>query len=90
MKLEIEIYSALCCCKVFKINNIDANESEFGEKYDRSPETAEEYGCGDMQFTRVEPTSEILKRYNITKDEYHEICERLEEGLSFGDCGWCI
>lgn len=34
-------------------------------------------------------TKEILRKYSINKKEYDEICKKLEEGLSFGSCGWC-
>jgi len=43
-----------------------------------------------MQFTGVEATAEVLEKYKITKDEYNEIVAKLEEGLSFGSCGWCV
>ena len=90
MKLELEFGTALCYCPIFEINGHDAEEDDFGEKCDQSPETAEDYGCGDMQFTRIEPTAEVLKKYEITEAEYSEICTQLEKGLSFGHCGWCI
>lgn len=90
MKLQIEFGTALCYCPVFEINGIDATEYDFGEKYDRSPGTAEPYSCGDMQFTRrIEPSPSVLEKYSITEDEYREICDKLEVGLSFGRCGWC-
>ena len=90
MRLELSFGSALCYCPVFKVNGIDATEDDFGDKYDRSPEDAEEYGCGDMQFTRVESTKRVLDRYSINESEYDEICDKLEEGLSFGPCGLCV
>jgi len=73
----------------FVINGINANSSDFGGQGDMSPETAEEYCCGDMQFTRNPSTPDVLAKYGITEDEYAEICEKLEGGLSFGRCGWC-
>ena len=68
----------------------DATPEDFGEQYDRDPGGAEPYGCGDMRFTRIPPTVEVLNKYEITIDEYHLVAQQLEHGLSFGSCGWCI
>jgi hypothetical protein len=89
MKLELEFGSSLCYTPTFKINGIDADSNDFGEQYDRSPESAEEYACGDMQFTRVPANPEVLTKYGITAPEYELIAGQLEVGLSFGSCGWC-
>jgi len=89
MDLKIEFGYALCYVPLFEINGIRADPDDFGEKYDRSPEEAEPFGCGDMQFTRIGPDPEVLKKYGITEQEYSEVCDKLEEGLSFGNCGWC-
>ena len=90
MNLILTFGHALCYTPEFSINGVDADCEDFGEKYDRSPETAEDYACGNMQFTRIPPTTEVLARYNITEKEYDEIAEKLEAGLSFGSCGWCV
>ncbi len=90
MKLELEIYGALCSTQVFEINGIDADSDDFGSQCDEDEENAEEYACGDMQFTRQDSSKEILDKYSITQDEYDEIATKLEEGLSFGCCGWCV
>ena len=90
MKLEIEFGSALCWTPTFRINGVDANSRDFGEQYDRDPESAEDYACGDMQFTRVPSNPEVLAKYGITVPEYELIAGQLEAGLSFGSCGWCV
>ena len=90
MDIIIEAYDSLCELKEFKINGIDADRDDFGRKVDESRETAEEYGCGDMRFTRQEPSMEILAKYSISPKEYDDICSILEKKLSFGRCGWCI
>ena len=90
MKLEIEFGHAFCYVPLFIINGIEADYDDFGEKYDRSPETAPDYGCGDMQFTRIPAKPEVLTKYAITELEYEFIAGKLEVGLSFGRCGWCI
>lgn len=89
MKLELEIFHALCETKTFRINDVYADWEDFGEKYDRDSRGAEPYCCRDMRFTRIRPTQDVLSKYNITVGEYHEICDKLEEKLSFGSCGWC-
>jgi len=90
MKLELDFYGCLCATSTFKINDINAHYEDFGDKYDYDMENAEEYGCGDMRFEEKRPTKEILEKYNITIEEYYKICDKLKEGLSFGNCGWCI
>jgi hypothetical protein len=90
MKLELEFGTAFCYTPTFAINGIRADKYDFGEKYDRSPETAGDYGCGDMRFTRITATPEVLEKYGITAPEYELIAGQLEVGLSFGSCGWCV
>lgn len=90
MKLEIKVYSALCSLKTFVINGIDADENDFVNKYDHSPETAEDYACGDMQADIIDSTNEILEKYNINQEEYEDIAEKVSELVSFGCCGWCV
>lgn len=89
MDLELKFGAYLCYTPVFRINGKSATSDDFGEKYDRSPETAEDYACGNMRFTRIPPTETVLAKYGITPEEYAEIASQLEEGLSFGCCGLC-
>ena len=71
------------------MNGVTADYNDFGEKDDMASDEAEDYCCGDMRFERREATADILEKYKITEVEYSEICEKLEDGLSFGCCGWC-
>lgn len=89
MKVEIEVFGCLCELSVFRINGITADYTDFGDKYDCEPESAEPYGCGNMRFFPKEYSASVLKKYNITKEEYNEVCNRLD-CLSFGCCGWCV
>lgn len=86
---EMEVYGALCALQVFTIKGIEADYDDFGDKGDQSPDTAEDYACGDMQFIPKRPTQEVLDKYKITVDEYNEIANELASKLSFGRCGWC-
>lgn len=90
MKLELEGYSCLCATKIFRINDIDADDSEFGEKYDICPESAEEYGCGYMKFHAYDPDIKVMEKYGIDVHDWNVICDKLDDVLSFGICGWCV
>ena len=87
---KIEVYGCLCETKVFEINGIKAEHEDFGWKGDLDRANAEPYGCGDMTFVPKEPNADVLKKYNITVEEYNEICAELALKLSFGCCGWCV
>ena len=89
MKLECKAYNSLCKLEVFTINGIEADENDFGEHYDVGWYSAENYCCTNMKFFSQLPTTEVLNKYNITVDEYKEICEKLDKELSFGACSWC-
>lgn len=90
MKLELEIYGCLCSTKIFRINGIEADTDDFGEKYDEEPYDAPEFGCGYMQFHPYSPNPQVMKKYHINAQEWYEICDKLANGLSFGYCGWCV
>jgi len=66
MDLKLEFGHALCYCPVFEINGIEANSTDFGEKFDHNPAIADDYGCGDMRFDSKPATNKILKKYKIT------------------------
>lgn len=91
MKLELTFSGASCYPCVFRINGIDAEDDEFGDKEDKAHEYAEEYGgCGNMQFESKPATKGVLDKYKITQEEYTEIANKLESGLSFGRCSQCV
>ena len=89
MKLVCKAYSSLCELQDFEINGIKAYEEDFGEHYDVDEENADPYCCANMKFVAKPATQEVLDKYKISTDEYNKICEKLDEELSFGDCGWC-
>ena len=90
MEYTAEVYSAYCALRTFVINGVSANEDEFVTKYDKSPQTAEDYGCGNMQADTISPTEAVLSKYGITEAEFDTIAQDVAEKLSFGYCGWCI
>lgn len=89
MKLEIEPCSACCFLKVFKINGIKADSSDFGHQEDVDETNAPDYGCGNMQFISKHATQDVLDKYDITVEDYNEILNELDRCLSFGYCDWC-
>lgn len=89
MNHTLDFGNCYCYAKNFTINGIRADSDDFGEQCDRSPETAADHCCGDMHFTPKDSTPEILAKYNITKTDYDFIASKLEDGLSFGACGYC-
>lgn len=90
MELKLEFGEAYCYTPAFEINGILANPDDFGDQRDESPDTAEEFGCGDMQFKAKEYTQKVSDKYKITIPEYNFVASQLEVGLSFGACGYCI
>lgn len=66
------------------------NKMIFSDTYDHHYEDAEPYACADMHFDPKPPTEEVLNRYNITEEEYYNICNELECKLCVGSCGWCV
>lgn len=91
MELIIKPYHGLpCSLREFTINGKDADSTDFGDVWDHDTANAEPYGCGNMYFEPKNPTKEVLNKYNITKEEYYNICNELEDKLHVGGCGWCV
>jgi hypothetical protein len=88
MQLEIIPREALPCrLLTFTINGKEADMEEFG--YCSSYGDVDAYECSNI-FTPFEiPDHDILKKYEISKGEYREICEKLRDKLRVTDCGWC-
>ena len=89
MKVELDVYSALCETKVFVVNGIKATYKDFGLKYDASPDKAKKNYCGYMLFEPIKPTQQVLEKYCLTKKEYNHICKLLQASISFGTCRMC-
>jgi len=87
MDITIEQYRYLpCTLSEFKINNIDANVSDFGET--ESEGSPFNNGCR-VRFKVKLPTDEVLNKYKINLNDYSTICERLGEVLDIYNCGYC-
>jgi len=90
MEYKATAYNALCSLREFIVNGINADESDFVDKYDHDLDIAEDYDCGNMQADVIPPTDVVLEKYNITVNEYYIIANDISKKLSFGCCGWCI
>lgn len=92
MEIKIETYDALpCATREFTINGINADVDDFGDNCDVEPDEAPEYGCGCHKFTPdIHKADAAMKKYGITLDEFIKVCDKLEEVMFVGMCGWCI
>lgn len=89
--LRIKAYGSSCALEIFVINDRRADASDFGEGKDVAPWAADEYGCGNRQFTPFARPRDvkILKKYDITEEQFAKIADELAASLSFGKCSWC-
>lgn len=88
--MHLKAYDYYCATEIFTINGVDATTSDFGESEGLSPWDAPKYGCGNRTFIPYEhPTSDVLKKYDITKEQFANIVDELATVLSFGCCGLC-
>ena len=92
MKLTIKPYRSLPCeLEIFTINGIDAYQGDFGTAKDTRLDIAPDYGCGRREFIPDRNNaSDCMKKYNITIDEFNQICDELEDKLYVGTCCWCV
>lgn len=87
MDITIEKYRCLpCTLSRFKINNIDANISDFGER--ESEGSPLNNGCR-VKFKFKLPTDEVLNKYKIDLNDYSTICNILEEEFNIYNCRYC-
>jgi hypothetical protein len=101
MKLEIDFCRAYCSTSIFRINDIEADIEDFGERIDIGVDSFyydddSDYGhyghyvcCKNMSFELKDPIPKVLEKYKITKENFEEIAFILRENLSFGECSLC-
>jgi predicted metal-binding transcription factor (methanogenesis marker protein 9) len=89
MNVTITIGTMPCDVRSLKINDVEASYHDFIELQDHDKTNAPQYGCGDMKATPIQSTPEVLKRYNITQEEYDEITKKLCAKLKIGYCSKC-
>ena len=91
MELVIESFDALpCVLEIFTINGKKSDSDDFGITFDHINGEKEIYGCCNMYFEPNPPAKEVLHKYNITEEEYYEICDELEDKLYVGHCECCM
>ena len=89
MQVTLEVLKGYCALEAFEINGVPAKYNDFGDKEDADPPREAYCGCGNMHFTPILPTQEVLDKYGINVTEYKEICDMLSKKLSFGACNLC-
>ena len=91
--IKVEPYSALPCeLMTFTINDVNADQSDFGRSFDDDMWNAPDYGCGYKKFERYTEKDDIkycMEKYSLTWEEYYDISSLLEEVLCVGQCAWC-
>ena len=94
LDFKIKNYEALpCSLKIFTINGQEAYEHDFGHSFIDDSYEPIEYGCSYRGWERTDDEdhiNETMKKYNITRKEFNEICDKLEYILTIGPCGWCV
>ena len=88
--LKIKAFTSICGFEVFEINGIEAEQEDFVDKRDRSPETAVDRACGNMQAEILPVNQHVLDRYEITEEDYFLIAGKVSKLLSFGACDRCV
>jgi hypothetical protein len=89
-RVKLQVYDALCSLKTFTIDGERVDEDDFFYKDDVGRDYAEPYACGNMQGTALKATDKVLKKYNLTVDEFNTVAEEAADLVSFGSCGWCV
>lgn len=91
MEVIIERFEYMPCeLKIFTINGKKANKNDFGEISTHGKSDEDFCECVDMYFESNPPMEKVLNKYNITEEEYYNICNKLEDELYVGDCEWCV
>lgn len=98
LDLFLYVSGAYCGYVKFRINGIEADVDDFGDAYDHGCERCDDEepeegwhwgGCYNMQFDAKPAEEEVLRKYGITEEEYHEVCKKLREEYDIGKCGMC-
>ena len=85
LRLEVETYETMPCeLQTFRINGVDAELEDFGMVV---KDDFGGYECTDLSFE--EGGQPPLKKYNLTYNDYVEICRVLSDIFNIGSCDWC-
>lgn len=86
-KIIVETMEYLpCSLKTFTINDIPADNDDFGSTFTCGAAGDNSCGC---RFIFKLPTQEVLDKYKISLDDYRKVCEALEDKLYVSRCGLC-
>lgn len=90
MQLEIIPREALPCrLLTFTINGKDADINDFGffSTFCKVLDDLIDHECPNGFVPYELPDSKVLEKYKISKEEYKEICKKLEDVLVIPSCG---
>ena len=82
-------HSSPCELSTFAVNDMEAETCDFVSCYDHDQDSAAEYGCGDLRADVKEVSTDILEKYEITAEEFHDIAGQVVKALAVGFCCLC-
>ena len=89
MNIKLKIDSKSCKVKSLTIKGMDADYEDFGYTADTSYN--EFYnGCYNMKFIKKEYSDIVATKYKLDRSDYENICNMLEDNLSYGRCKRCV
>ena len=90
MKVTIKKVDCLPCeLESFIINDIKADESDFGHLSGFCGDI-EDYSCINRRFIIDKDKKEkAMEKYNLSENEYEELCEELKYTLYINKCSLC-
>lgn len=94
MMLDYDTYFDIPCeFAIFKINGINAEANDFGwATTDKLVSTDDQWGCRNhIWHSYTDPVGKetACRKYGLTDEEYAEVCETLEDILTFDCCDCC-
>ena len=78
-----------CIVEEMYVDGIMIDFFDLGLIKDIEPEKAPPCGCGHRAFVPKPPTTEILEKLNISKDEYDILMNILVKHMDYGLCKRC-
>jgi len=96
--IEVKGYDYLpCAAEFFRIKGKKAHLEDFGSyeygDYDKCEyEDICRWGCFEKYFVAIsyERNRDIAEKYDLSREEYDEVCSELENEFAIGTCGLCV
>lgn len=91
------MFALPCVINEFTIKKKSAVLKEFGhyeegDKSECSDSNVAKWGCYKKHFVTLtyDQNQNVVKKYNLTEDEYKELTKYLETVFNIGTCKWCV